>query len=131
MASGCVAGKGSCDFAQVHCMPGQSHPTRVEGFGWSYLEAAAQGTPSIATPMGGVPEVIRDRETGTIVQPNDAEGLAAALRVMLTDAALLQRLSLAAKRHAAAFSWAGCIAATYEGLNLERHSVEQLAQSSY
>ena len=50
--------------ADIFCMPGAPHETRIEGFGLAYLEAASQGVPSIAGRAGGVPEVVLDGETG-------------------------------------------------------------------
>jgi glycosyltransferase involved in cell wall biosynthesis len=48
-----------------------------EPFGLVMIEAMACGTPVIATPMGAVPEVVVDRETGFLV--NDVEGMADAI----------------------------------------------------
>ena len=47
------------------------------------LEAQARGKPVIATRIGGLPELVTDRETGLLVEPNDRAGLAEALRRLL------------------------------------------------
>jgi glycosyltransferase involved in cell wall biosynthesis len=51
-----------------------------ENFPHSVVEALAVGTPVIATRTGGVGEVVRDGENGLVVEPGDADRLAAAIR---------------------------------------------------
>jgi glycosyltransferase involved in cell wall biosynthesis len=62
------------------------------------LEAMAVGTPCVATPVTGIPEVVRDGETGLLVAERDAEGLAGALARLLRDGALRLALASAARR---------------------------------
>ena len=57
----------------------------VEGFGISFIEAAASGTPSIAGDSGGVRSAVRDGETGFVVPPEDVGAIASAIRTLLTD----------------------------------------------
>lgn len=59
-------------------------PSRFESFGVAALEAAACGLPVVAGDGGGVAEVVRDGETGYLVRPGDAEGLAERL-IALAD----------------------------------------------
>lgn len=49
------------------------------------LEAMALGTPCVATDVTGIPEIVRDGETGWLVHQGDVAGLAVALREMLED----------------------------------------------
>nr|WP_242040266.1 glycosyltransferase [Anabaena subtropica] len=61
------------------------------------LEAMALGTPCVSTDVTGIPELVRDGETGLIVGQYDAEQLANALGQLLTDSALRVRLSTQAR----------------------------------
>lgn len=57
-------------------------PSLSEGLGISFLEALASGLPTIATPVGGIPDFLRDGETGVFCQPRDPASIAkAALRI--------------------------------------------------
>jgi glycosyltransferase involved in cell wall biosynthesis len=53
-------------------------PSLAEGFALSILEAMAAGVPTIATNVGGAPEIVRDGENGWLVPPSDADALARA-----------------------------------------------------
>jgi glycosyltransferase involved in cell wall biosynthesis len=55
--------------------------------------AANFGRPVIATRVGAIPEQIRDRETGLLVEPGSAEALASAIESLLTDDDLRQRVA--------------------------------------
>jgi glycosyltransferase involved in cell wall biosynthesis len=54
-------------------------PSRSEGLSRVALEAMLVGTPVVASAVGGLPEIVRDGETGWLVPPGDAARLAAAL----------------------------------------------------
>jgi glycosyltransferase involved in cell wall biosynthesis len=73
-------------------------PSYKEGMPVSILEAMAYGAAVIATPVGGVPDMLEAGVHGLIVQPGDVEGLSNAL-VQLADSAT-QRLSLASAAYA-------------------------------
>jgi glycosyltransferase involved in cell wall biosynthesis len=75
--------------------------SRVEGLGTTLLDAFAAGVPVVATRAGGIPEVVRDGDTGFLAEPGDAPTLADRARRVLADAALRGRL-VAAGRAAAA-----------------------------
>jgi glycosyltransferase involved in cell wall biosynthesis len=63
----------------------------------SLIEAGAAAVPAIASSLGGIPELIQDRETGLLVPPNDADALARAIDVLAADDALSERLGTAAR----------------------------------
>ena len=67
-------------------------PSEYEAFGLVLLESLAQGTPVVASRVGGIPEVIEDDRTGLLVPPGDVPALAAALRRLWGDPALARRL---------------------------------------
>jgi glycosyltransferase involved in cell wall biosynthesis len=56
-----------------------------ETFGVAAVEASACGLPVIASDIGGLTEVVRHNETGIIVPPKDAEGIANAIGSLLID----------------------------------------------
>ncbi|MFW9258410.1 glycosyltransferase [Nostoc sp. CALU 546] len=62
------------------------------------LEAMALGTPCVSTDVTGIPELVRDGETGLIVPQHDAEKLAIALGQFLTNSALRVKLSTQARQ---------------------------------
>ncbi len=63
-----------------------------EGTPNAILEGMAAGLPVIATPVGGIGEIVRHGETGWLVPPNDASALAEALRHLRADPSLRRRL---------------------------------------
>jgi N-acetyl-alpha-D-glucosaminyl L-malate synthase BshA len=60
-------------------------PSQSESFGLSALEALASGVPVIGTNAGGLPEVIRDGETGVLCGVGDVPGMAAAALEILQN----------------------------------------------
>jgi N-acetyl-alpha-D-glucosaminyl L-malate synthase BshA len=60
-------------------------PTSSESFGLSALEALASGVPVIGTRAGGLPEVVRDGETGYLCEVGDVDGMSAAALSILTN----------------------------------------------
>jgi glycosyltransferase involved in cell wall biosynthesis len=55
----------------------------TEGLGVVLIEALEHGKPVIASAAGGIPDIVRDGETGLLVPPGDPEALAGALRLLL------------------------------------------------
>ncbi len=71
-----------------------------EGFGLVYLEAAAAGLPAVAGNGGAIPEVVRDGETGLLVDPQAPDEVARAIVRLLRDPELARRMGETAQRRA-------------------------------
>jgi glycosyltransferase involved in cell wall biosynthesis len=57
------------------------------------LEGMAAGVPVVATCVGGIPEIVTDRESGLLVKPREPEAIAAAINLLLSDAELSKMLA--------------------------------------
>jgi glycosyltransferase involved in cell wall biosynthesis len=92
-------------------------PSWQEPYPRTAMEAFAAGVPVVATRVGGIPELIRDGETGLLVEPHRPDQLAAAI-VRAADPAMRSQLACAAERFAAEHCSVGTemarIAAIYE-----------------
>lgn len=73
-------------------------PSLREPFGIVLIEAQACGKPVIGTRVGGIPEALRDGETGVLVEPADSAGLARAMLEMLDHPERLQSMGAAGRR---------------------------------
>lgn len=78
--------------AGVYCLP-----SRHEGLPMGVLEAMAHGIPTVATPVGGVPQVIVDGENGRLMPVSDDAALAAILDGLLASPAERARLGAAGR----------------------------------
>ncbi len=63
-------------------------PSETEGLGTAFLEAMAAGVPIIGTPVGGIPDFLKDRETGLTCRVHDPADLARAIRELLSNPTL-------------------------------------------
>jgi glycosyltransferase involved in cell wall biosynthesis len=99
-------------------------PTRTEALPTALLEAAASGIATVATDVGGVPEVVVDGETGWLVARPDQELIADAVGKALGDPAELQRRGAAARARAERFfgsaAWADALYARYASVTAGR-----------
>lgn len=112
---------GAVNFARVpeyfHQLDVMVIPTETtkrirEQFGRVIVEAMASGVPVIGSTCGAIPEVIGD--AGLVFPEGDGDALASALRQMLSDAALRERLALAGLARVEQYSWERVAEKTYE-----------------
>ena len=71
---------------------------QMEGLPVSLMEALAAGAPVVATRLSGIPEMVRDGETGLLAEPNSPEDLARALEAVLDQPAAAQARAEAGRR---------------------------------
>jgi glycosyltransferase involved in cell wall biosynthesis len=85
--------------AAVFCLPSCTAANGdEEGLPISVLEAAASGTPVMATRHAGIPEVVEEGTSGFLVAERDADALAEALDALLSSEALRARVGAGARR---------------------------------
>jgi len=75
-------------------------PSELESFGLAALEAMACKVPTIATRVGGVPELIDDGVTGLLYAVGDVDAMAAGALVLLHDKPRLEAMRLAGRKMA-------------------------------
>lgn len=76
-------------------------PTYFEGLPMSLLEAMAHGCTCIASAVGGIPQVVEDGKDGILIQPKDKEALKTALRKVMANAKLQEKMGNAAAKKVA------------------------------
>jgi phosphatidylinositol alpha-1,6-mannosyltransferase len=79
------------------------HDLLAEGFGISLVEASASGIAVLGGRSGGVPDAVRDGETGILVDPEDPAAVAAGIIGLLGDEALRRRMGAAGRRAVESF----------------------------
>jgi L-malate glycosyltransferase len=87
-------------------------PSRLdsESFGVAVIEASACALPVVVSDAGGLPEVVRDGETGLVVPRDDVAALTAALKRLVLDAALRETLGRQGRAHVAReYEWRHCV----------------------
>ena len=87
-------------------------PSPKEGWGISNVEAAACGTPALASDSPGLRESVRHGETGYLVPHGDAAALAERMLALAADPGLVARLGRAARAFAEGLSWDAAARAT-------------------
>jgi glycosyltransferase involved in cell wall biosynthesis len=96
-------------------------PSLLEGLPLAVLEAMAAGKPVIATQVGGTDEAVVDGKTGLLVPSADPMALACAIRKLLSDRPLAERLGVAGqarvRRHFSAESMVQRVTKIYDELS--------------
>jgi glycosyltransferase involved in cell wall biosynthesis len=83
--------------------------TYYESFGIAAMEAAACGLPIVTTNIGELSFLWQNGQNALTVGVNDVSGMANAVRRILTDSALAQRLSLAGRQRAEEYDWSNVL----------------------
>lgn len=99
--------------SRVFLMPGSHDKSKVEGFGFVYLEAAQMGLPSVAYNISALPEVVVDNKSGFLVDYKDIDGLAACIHVLISERERWKEMSEYSRVWANNFSWEECVQNTY------------------
>ena len=68
-------------------------PSQSEGLGSSFLEAMGAGLPIIATPVGGIPDFLKDGITGLFCEVDDPQDLAEKIKLLMADETLAKRIA--------------------------------------
>jgi len=84
---------------------GNLFPSPKEGWGITVIEAAACGTPSIASDSPGLCDSVRDGETGYLVRHGDVDALAERMLELADHPARVAALGSAARRFAEGLTW--------------------------
>jgi glycosyltransferase involved in cell wall biosynthesis len=101
-------------------------PSRMEPLGIVNLEAMAAGKPVVAARVGGVPEIVREGETGVLFPPGDECALAAALVGFASNRELREKFGAAGRCVVNQFTWP-VIAGRYAAIYSEASAVPELS----
>src|SRR5262249_28318338 len=78
------------------------HTPRLEAFGLVVIEAMATGLPVVGSRIGGLPDLIRDGNTGFMAEPEQPASFARSRERLVNDAALRRRMGIEARQVALA-----------------------------
>ncbi len=79
-------------FELYHAADISAYPSKIEGLGLSGIEAMAAGVPLVSSNVHGILDYVIDGKTGYAIDPQDVEGYAAAIRKLVEDPALRERM---------------------------------------
>ena len=97
--------------ATIHVIPAVD-----EGLGLTAVESLLSETPVIAFESGGIPDVVRDGQTGLLVRPGDVAQLAGSIDRLLEDRALQERLGVEGRKDAMQHFGSTSVARKYAAL---------------
>lgn len=90
------------EFAQASIFCGLS---RSEALGNVFLEAQAAGCAVLATNVGGIPDIVKNGETGILITPDDVDAAVDAIQSLLSDDVLRQTLAQNGQKNAQNYDW--------------------------
>lgn len=79
-------------------------PSKKEGFGYSIIEAFAKGVPVIGYKIGGIAEIIKNRQNGILFFSYESSALADAIEEVFSDESLRDKIVTEAKKDVLSFS---------------------------
>lgn len=94
--AGLVSGKTKCDF--LRSLDAFVLPTYFEGLPMSLLETMSYGTAPIVTPVGSIPQVVKDGENGVFIKDHDSDSIVTTVKRMDENRALLRKLGNEARK---------------------------------
>ena len=77
----------------ILCTREQEDSTQVEGFGLVFLEAQACGIPAIGTRTGGIPDAVKDKQGGWLIEQDNAQELSDLLYLLVKNRDLVDQMS--------------------------------------
>ena len=96
-----------------------TRPSIEEGFGLGVVEAMLMGIPVVSTDVGGFKSILNQGEYGVLVEPSNSANLKEAIKKVLTNRELSERISAAARKYAASNFSADRMAKQVEGVYKE------------
>ncbi len=99
----------------IHAMDVFAYPSNYEGLGSVLLDVMEQGVPIVATAVDGIPDIIKDKKTGLLINQGDSLALAKAILLIKNDRQLRSKLIDGGQREAQAHSPEN-MAASYQEL---------------
>lgn len=80
-------------------------PSLSEGMGNSFIEAMAAGLPVVATPVGGIPDFLKDKETGIFCQVANPASIAEKIELLIGNKSLFEKVKTGGFRVAKEHDW--------------------------
>lgn len=93
--AGLVSGKSKCDF--LRSLDAFILPTYFEGLPMSLLETMSYGVTPVVTPVGSIPQVVKDGVNGMFITDHDSDSIVSAIKRLDEDRSIWRKLGVAAR----------------------------------